>query len=86
MSRIKTETVEQIYSVLEKYAEASPRYYDREGFIYQLGVVPNPPKKIHINCMDGKKRIFLNDGELKMIGKGEEKVNSIIRKLLSNEN
>ena len=84
MNRMPTKAAEEIYSVLQRYAEASPKYYDREGFIYSFGVIPNPPKKFKLNCMDGKRRVFIKDGdEYKMEGSGSHKVNTIISKILA---
>lgn len=87
MKRLKTKIVEKIYSILEKYAEASTQHYDREGFIYSFGVVPNPPHKFELVCIDGSKRTFFRnkEGEYYMTGKGDNRVNAIIRKLLSEE-
>lgn len=81
--KMPTAAAEEIYSVLERYAEASSKYYDREGFIYNFSVVPNPSKKFHLNCFDGKKRSFIKDGnEYRMEGPGESKINSIVKQIL----
>jgi hypothetical protein len=86
MTRLKTKIAEQIYSVLEKYAEASNKYYDREGFIFCFGVIPDAPSSFELECMDGKSRSIQYDGsEMIMIGKGADRVNSIIKKIISNE-
>lgn len=83
MERMPTKSAESIYSILMRYAEASPRYYDKEGFIYSFGVIPNPPKKFRLNCMDGKRRTFRKDGDqYKLEGPGDSKVNAIIKKIL----
>lgn len=85
MIKLKTKIAEEIYSVLEKYAEASNRYYDREGFIYCFSVVPNTPSSFNLECMDGNVRTMHYDGkEMMMLGKGSDRVNSIIKKLLTN--
>ena len=84
MNRLPTKLAEDIYSILERYAEASPDYYDKEGFIYSFGVIPNPPNYFRIPCMDGRKRTFIKDGDnYRMDGKGESKVNVIINKILN---
>jgi hypothetical protein len=84
MNRMPTKAAEDIYSVLQRYAEASPKHYDRELFIYNFGVVPNPSKKFKLNCMDGKYRTFIKDGDNYMLkGHGDSKINTIINKILS---
>lgn len=84
MDRMPTKAAEDIYSILQRYAEASPKHYDREGFIYSFGVIANPPKKFRLRCMDGKRRTFIKDGnDYRMEGPGDNKVNSIIKKILT---
>ena len=83
MSRLPTKTVEDIYSMLEKYAEASPRYYDREGFIYSFGVISNPPKKFRLTCFDNRRRTFIKDGDIyKVEGPNSAKINSLIKHII----
>lgn len=85
MQRLQTKTAEQIYSVLEKYVDASSKYYDREGFIYCFGVVPNLPSSFELECMDGRKKtVFRKENEIYMIGKGSGRINSIIKKIMEN--
>ena len=85
MDKISTKAAELIYEVLVKYAEASSRYYDREGFIYCVSLVPNTPRKFTLRTMDGKRRVFtMEKGVHKMIGKGDVKVNSIIKHIIKN--
>jgi hypothetical protein len=84
MDRMPTKAAEDIYSVLQRYAEASPKYYDREGFIYSFGVIAKPPRKFRLNCMDGKRRTFVKSGDTYTLeGKGDNKVNTIIKKILA---
>ena len=83
MAALKTGVVERIYSVLEKYAEASPRYYDRELFIYNYGVVPTPLNKFRLRCLDSRRRVFhMKNDKFYLEGHGSEKVNSIVTKLI----
>lgn len=83
MNRLPTETVERIYTILQKYAEASPNYYDREGFVYSFGVIQNPPKKFKFRCMDGSPRFFIKEGDdYYMSGKGSHKVNPMIKSIV----
>lgn len=87
MNRLPTKTVEEIYSVLQKYAEASPNYYDREGFIYSFGVISNPPKKFKLRCMDDSPRFFIkSDNEYLITGKGSNRINPIISSIIQNGN
>lgn len=82
--RMPTAAAEEIYSILERYAEVSSKYYDREGFIYNFGVVPNPLKKFHLKCFDGKRRTFIKDGtNYRMEGPGDAKVNSLVKQILA---
>lgn len=84
MSKIPTGAAEKIYDILIRYAEASPNYYDKEYFIYHFGVISNDiPDTLELNCMDDRPRKFLKkNGEFILTGKGENKVNSIVRKIL----
>jgi hypothetical protein len=87
MERLPTKIAEDIYSILQRYAEASSRYYDREGFIYSFGVIKNPPKRFKIRCMDDSPRWFMkSDDGYSMTGKGSNRVNRMIQSLLSNLN
>ena len=66
------------------YAEASPKYYDREGFIYSFGVISNPPKRFKLKCMDDSSRYFLKSNKgYEMSGKGSDKVNPMINTLIN---
>ena len=79
-----TKAAEEIYSVLEKYADASPRYYDKEGFIYSYGVVPNPPNKFRLRCFDNKRRTFIKNGDnYRLDGPNSAKINSLITQILA---
>jgi len=87
MERIPTKIAEDIYAVLERYANASPKHYDREGFIYSFGVIANPPSRFNINCLDGKIRTFIKNGkDYSIEGYDEYKINAIIKNILSNMN
>ena len=84
MERMPTRAAEEIYSVLMRYAEASPRYYDKEGFVYSFGVIARPPRRFRLYCLDGKRRYFVKDGDdYKLEGKSEvSKINAIIKKII----
>jgi len=83
MSMMPTSAAEKIYSILQRYAEASPRYYDSEMFIYNFGVVPNGLEKFRLNCIDGKRRTFIKDkNTYRLEGHGHSKVNTIIKKII----
>ncbi len=84
MSKMPSTAAEKIYDVLIRYAEASPNYYDKEHFVYHFAVIPNLPNTFKLECMDSRPRSFVREGEsYKLIGKGDNKVNSIVRKILS---
>ena len=87
MNRLPTKNVEEIYSILQKYAEASANYYDREGFIYSFGVISNPPKKFKLRCMDDSPRFFIkSDNEYLITGKGSNRINPMISSIIQNGN
>ena len=85
MRILSTKAVEEIYSMLERYADASSSYYDREGFIYSFGVIPNPPKKMRLRCFDNKSRTFVRDGDSYILkgGLNNQKINSLIRQIIA---
>jgi hypothetical protein len=87
MGMMPTKLAEDIYSVLTRYAEASPSYTSSELFIYNFGCVPNGYNKFKLNCVDGKRRTFIKDGdEYRLDGPGSSKANSIIKKIISDSN
>ncbi len=87
MGMMPTKAAEDIYSILTRYAEASPRYISSELFIYNFGCVPSGYNKFRLNCMDGKHRTFIKDGDdFRLEGPGSSKVNSIIKKILLDAN
>jgi hypothetical protein len=82
MERLPTKAAEEIYDILIKYADADPDYYHRELFIYHFGLKKGM-RSFSLQCMDGKRKYFVKENdEYKLVGKGENKVNSIIRRLL----
>jgi hypothetical protein len=82
MDRLPTKVAEDIYDVLVKYAEVDSDYYHRELFVYHFGL-KRGMKSFSLHCMDGKNRWFVRENEeYKLVGKGENKVNSIIRGML----
>jgi hypothetical protein len=86
MSKMKTEHAERIYKVLVKYAEANSDYFESETFVYHFGVKKfNGYSEYLLNCLDGKERKFIktSDGEYFMSGPGANRVNSIVKKILS---
>ena len=86
MDRLPTKKAEEIYDVLIKYAEADSDYYQRELFIYHFGI-KRGMHSFNLYCLDGSRRSFIKSGlEYKLVGKGESKVNAIVRKILANEN
>ena len=83
MSKMPSTAAEKIYDVLIRYAEASPDYYDKEHFVYHFAVISNLPDTFKLECMDSRPRTFVREGEsYKLIGKGDNKVNSIVKKIL----
>lgn len=86
MDRFPTAFVEKVYDVLCKYAEAKPDYYEKELFVYQFGVFKGM-LSYSLNCIDYKKRTIIRENnKLVLQGKGAYRINSIITKLLENEN
>lgn len=83
MKKMPSNAAEKIYDVLIRYAEASPDYYDKEHFIYHFAVLSNLPNTLKLNCVDSKPRTFIREKEsYKLMGKGDNKVNSIVKKIL----
>lgn len=86
MDRLPGLSADRIYSVLSKYAEASPRYYDKELFAHLFSVISYGPKRFKIRCMDDSARFFCRiDGGFKYEGPREAFINSIIRKIIEEE-
>ena len=84
MSRMPSIAAEKIYDVLIRYAEASSNYYDKEHFVYHFSVIIDLPNTFNLICIDSKPRSFIREGEsYKLIGNGNNKVNSIVKKILS---
>lgn len=82
MDRMPTKIAEDIYDVLVKYAEADSDYYQRESFVYHFGV-KRGMRSYSLYCLDGRQRHFVKEAEgYKLVGKGETKVNAIIRGML----
>lgn len=74
---------EKIYDVLIRYAEASPDYYDKEHFVYHFAVISNLPNTFKLECIDSRPRTFIREeNSYKLIGKGDNKVNSIVKQIL----
>lgn len=86
MDRLPGSSADRIYSVLAKYAEASPKYYDKELFAHLFSVIRYGPKRYKLKCMDDKSRFFLKSDEgFKYSGPREEFINSIIQKIIEEE-
>jgi len=86
MERLPGSSADRIYNVLSKYAEASPRYYDKELFAHLFSVISYGPKRYKLRCMDDKARYFCRvDGGFNYEGPRSEFINSIIRKIIEEE-
>lgn len=83
--KIPTLMAEKIYSVLQRYADASPDYYMKEAFVFHYGVLKDKSNRFELTCMDDAKRTFYcnDDFELYLIGKGANAVNAILEKIKS---
>lgn len=86
--RIPTAVAEQVYDVLMKYAEASPRYYDKELFIFQYGVLKDKKSKLRLRSIDGKVRYFNCEDimNMRLSGHGANRVNPMLKKISELEN
>lgn len=83
MSKMPSTAAEKIYDVLIRYAEASPDYYDKEHFVYHFAVISNLPNTFKLECIDSRPRTFIREeNSYKLIGKGDNKVNSIVKQIL----
>ena len=83
MKKMPTALAETIYGLLTRYAEAHPDYHQRESFIYHFGVCSHTQPEYKLTCLDGASRsFFCFDDGMFLRGKGEGKVNSILRKIL----
>ncbi len=81
--KLPTKIAEDVYSVLQRFADADPDYYMREAFIFHFGVLKDKSNRFELTCMDGAKRTFYcnEDGEMKLLGKGANRVNQILEKI-----
>ena len=83
MEKLPSKVAKDIYDTMVKFAEVSPKYMSRERFMYHYSVTPNMNSKLKLNCMDSRPRFFVEkDGEYRMSGKGENKVNPIIEQII----
>jgi hypothetical protein len=83
MKKLPTKVAEQVYRILEKFADAHSAYYERETFIFHYGVIANTSISYKLSCIDGSPRTFFckDDGDMWLEGKGSSRVNSILRKI-----
>lgn len=85
MDKLPTKKAEDIYDVLVKYAEVDSNYYQRELFVYHFGI-KRGMHSFNLYCLDGARRSFIKtDDGYRLVGKGESRVNSIVRKMLEDE-
>lgn len=86
MERLPGASADRIYKVLTQYAEASPKYYDKELFAHLFGVIRYGPKRYKLKCMDDKARYFhRKDGSFEYSGPRESLINTIIKKIIDEE-
>tara|TARA_Y100000389_G_scaffold197993_1_gene233648 strand:+ start:344 stop:619 length:276 start_codon:yes stop_codon:yes gene_type:complete len=84
LEKLPSKKAERIYDLLVNLAEASPKYFSRERFIYHFAVTPRMSDKLKLNCLDGRPRYFIrSNGGYRMKGNGEHLVNELINKILN---
>lgn len=83
--KLPTAIAEEVYQVLEKFADAKPDYYSKEEFIFHFGVLKGKSIDFKLSCFDGAARTFYctDDGRMWMTGKGSGRVNRILDKIAS---
>jgi len=81
--KLPTSIAEEVYKVLEKFAEVKSDYYSREEFIFHFGVLKGKSIDFKLNCFDDVARTFYctDDGKMWMTGKGSGRVNRILDKI-----
>tara|TARA_Y100000389_G_scaffold165010_1_gene168993 strand:+ start:344 stop:613 length:270 start_codon:yes stop_codon:yes gene_type:complete len=84
LEKLTSKNAERIYDLLVNLAEASPKYFSRERFIYHFAVTPEMVDKLKLNCLDGRPRYFIRSNSgYSMKGNGENLVNELINKILN---
>lgn len=81
--KLPTLVAEEVYKVLEKFAEAKTDYYSKEEFIFHFGVLKEKSVDFKLSCFDDVTRTFYctDDGKMWMTGKGSGRVNRILDKI-----
>lgn len=84
MRKLSSKQAERVYEALQMFANASPNHWDREEFIYHFSVLHDTSDQFKVKCMDESSRTvhYLRDGELRLEGKGSDRVNPVIKRIL----
>ena len=85
MRKLTSKQAERIYDALQMFADASPNHWDREEFIYHFSVLHNTEDRFKIKCMDESTKTvhYLKDRTVRLEGKGSDRVNPLISRILS---
>jgi hypothetical protein len=84
MRRLSSKEAEKVYDALQMFANASPNHWDREEFIYHFSVRGESNDPFKVKCMDeSTKTIRCFGEELRLEGKGSDRVNPVIRRILN---
>ena len=84
--RMPTALAEKVYSVLTRFADADSSYHEKESFIFHFGVCSDISMTYNLKCQDGNSRKFTCvEGKMWVQGKGESRVNSILKKILEED-
>jgi len=88
MKKLQTHIAERVYDVLTKFAEASPKHYDRESFIYHFAVLSETSEDFRLTCMDDSPRTFKCSSieDMRLDGKGRDRVNAIFTTIRDSQN
>jgi hypothetical protein len=85
MRKLSSKQAERVYDALQMFANASPNHWDREEFIYHFSVLHDTSDQFKVKCMDGSSRTVhcLGDREIRLEGKGSDRVNPLITRILT---
>ena len=85
MKKLTSKQAERVYDTLQAYAEVSQSPIDREEFMYHFSVLNDTADRFKLKCIDEINRTltYFPDGSVRLEGKGSDRVNPIIAKLLS---
>lgn len=85
MRKLSSKQAERVYDALQMFANASPNHWDREEFIYHFSVLHDTEDRFKVKCMDESTRTlhYLNPGELRLEGKGSDRINPVIQRILT---